>query len=339
MSKNNGEAESGRLVEAEVSIARRRVPASWYNRLKALFILALGVAFALGVPGQTPAPKDYSKFTHQSHLGSVKIPGTANTRQLKCDSCHDRSEARSTIVQNTFRNHKLGLSFPGHRACVQCHVAQFTAQPLATCNICHSSEKGLTTRPPQRDFPARYDYNVFFDTKQHEAHVGYKYADGKRLDCAACHEATQKKLARLIPSHPECYVCHTPSSHDEKARARSGCIVCHTQPVARVEARDYRSLAYGARFSHDTHVGYVSGDCSACHTITGGYNRPSGRPGTIRVKQHSTERERTGKGCFSCHDGGSHYGRTIFSGDYGPAGQGSCTKCHGDELKVIPATG
>ena len=311
--------------------------------LKLLLVALLLVPAAAWSQSSSKAPasgqKDYSRFTHKSHSGVVAVPGTSATRELKCDSCHTRAAKLPSVVANPDRNQRLGLSFPGHKACVECHVAQFTTRPLATCNICHETKDGLGARPPQRDFPKRTDYNVFFDAKQHEAHIGYQYADGKKLDCAACHQATQKRMARLIPSHPECYACHTPSSSDVKAEKKSGCVVCHTQVVESVAPRDYRSLAYGARFTHDTHVGYVKGDCAACHSVSGGYNRPGAPPGTIRIRQHVKDLERSGKGCFSCHDGGSHYGRTVFSGEYGPSGQGACTKCHGEELKVTPATG
>lgn len=312
--------------------------------MKVLLIVILVVPLAWATqnpekPSQ-PTAKDYSRFTHKSHAGVVKVPGTAATRELKCDSCHERSANFRSVVENPAHNQRLGLSFPGHRACIECHVTQFTSRPLVTCNICHQAAEGPGNRPAQRDFPKRYDYNLFFDTKQHEAHIAYQYPDGRKLDCAACHQPSQKGLARMVPSHPECYACHTPASRDQKAEKKSGCIVCHTQVVESVVARDYKSLAYGARFSHKTHVGYVSGDCSACHTISGGYNRPAATPGTIRVKEHSRDRERSGKGCFSCHDGGTHYGKKVFSGEYAPSGQGgACIKCHGDELKVFPASG
>lgn len=288
---------------------------------------------------QPEGPKDYSHFTHKTHTGVVKVPGTSATRELKCDSCHARAAKVQSVVENPAHNQRMGLAFPGHKACVECHVTQFTTRPLATCNICHETKDGLNNRPAQREFPKRSDYNIFFDAKQHEAHVGYQFADGRKLDCAGCHQPTPKRAARMIPSHPECYACHTPSSSDVKAEKKSGCAVCHTQVVESVAMRDYRSLAYGAKFTHDTHVGYVKGDCAACHTLTGGYNRPGVAPGTIRIRQHVKDLERSGKGCFTCHDGGSHFGRVIFSGEYGPSGQGACTKCHGDELKVTPASG
>ncbi len=303
------------------------------NTVKRMVTLVLFVPFLLG--NQSPEPKDYRRFTHKSHTGVIKIPGTAMTREMKCDACHDRSALRTAVVGNTARNEKLGLSFPGHRACVECHINQFTQRPMALCAICHNDSQGLTNRPPQREFPERYDFNVFFDGKQHDAHLTYRFADGPSLDCATCHKPTQKQTARLIPSHPECYSCHSPSSQDEKARQKSACVVCHTLPVDRVEPRDYRSLAYGARFTHQTHVGYAGNNCTVCHTVTGGYSRPGAAPSSLRVKQHSSVGERSGRGCFSCHDGGSHYGRTAF-GEQSP---GACVKCHGDEVKVFAAPG
>jgi hypothetical protein len=292
----------------------------------------------LAVRGARQEAKDYSHFTHKTHSGVVKIPGTNQTRELKCEACHERSAARAPVqalVPTTQRNERFQVKFPGHKACVECHVAQFTSRPLQTCAICHS--QGLTARPPQRDFPAREDFNAFFDAKQHEAHVKYKLPDGKQADCNFCHKPTAKQAALTIASHPECYVCHTPASGDQKASLKSGCVVCHTQMAESVQpfAAKYKTRAYGALFTHRTHVGYVNGNCSACHTISGGYNQPV--PATIRTKVHLSPAERSGRGCFSCHDGGSHYGRAVFSGD----DAGACGKCHTNlaNPKVLPVEG
>jgi hypothetical protein len=183
-------------------------------------------------------------------------------------------------------------------------------------------------------------FNAFFDARQHEAHAGYALPGGQKVGCAFCHQPTAKSAALTIPAHQECYACHTPASGDAKASLKAGCAVCHTQMVASVEpfAAKYKSRAYGARFAHRTHVEYVGGNCAACHTIAGGYNQPA--PRTIKVKQHLSPGERSGRGCFSCHDGGTHYGRAVFSGDYGEKGSASCDKCHTrPDLKVFPAEG
>ncbi len=289
-------------------------------------------------------PVDYNRFTHQSHLGQIKVPNTNFARELKCESCHERPDAReiaSNIVATTDRNKQFSLKFPGHKACVECHVVQFTSKPQQTCVICHNTQQGLNARPPQRDFPQRYDFNTLFDEKQHDLHRTYLLPNnGQKLDCVFCHQQTARPAFLTIASHPECYVCHSPKSGDEKGSKKSDCVFCHTERTANIKpfSAKYVSLAYGAKFTHKAHVGYVNGDCSACHTITGGYNRPA--PVTIRVKEHATSpAERNGRGCFSCHDGGVHYGRKVFSGEPGSDGGGSCNRCHNDNLKVFPTSG
>jgi c(7)-type cytochrome triheme protein len=277
-------------------------------------------AAAQATPTPTPkAPIDYSRFTHQSHTGQVKIPGTQATRELNCNYCHERIKAGTPMpefVPTTERNKRFAVKFPGHRACADCHVQQFTAQPPQTCAICHDEKQGLTARPPQRDFPERRSYNAFFDAQQHEKHAGYKLADGKALSCNFCHTPTQRGLAVTIASHQECYVCHAPASSEQKASVKTDCAVCHTQmtPTPPFETK-YVSRAYGAKFSHREHLQHV--DCSACHSIQGGYNQSS--PTSIRVKEHNTAGQRGGRGCFSCHNGGR-----VFSGDDANA----CSRCH-----------
>ncbi len=299
------------------------------------------------LPAAAPTPQqpvDYNRFTHKSHEGMVKVPNTNFARELKCDSCHERPDAKtiaSGIVATTDRNKQLSLKFPGHKACVECHVVQFTSKPQQTCVICHDTQQGLNARPPQRNFPQRYDYNAFFDAKQHELHVTYTLpTNGRKLDCTFCHQQTAKPALLTIASHPECYVCHSPNSGDQKGSQKSGCVACHTQTATNVQpfSAKYVSRAYGAQFTHKAHVTYVNGDCSACHTISGGYNRPV--PTSITIKQHLNPGERAGRGCFSCHDGKNHYGRTVFSGEPEGQGRSSCTRCHTrDDFKVFLTSG
>jgi Cytochrome c7 and related cytochrome c len=291
---------------------------------------------AAPAPAAPKPPPNYEKFTHQSHLGQVMVPNTSQTRELKCDSCHDRRDPIDTLVNTTDRNKRLRLRFPGHKACVDCHVIQFTARPQQTCIICHDTKGGLNARPPQRDFRDRYDFNAFFDAKQHELHTGYQFTNGKQLDCNYCHQPMAKPTSLGIASHPECYACHAPASGDAKASQKSGCLTCHTAqtPNPQPFSAKYVSRAYGALFTHKAHVGYVNNNCNACHTINGGYNQPT--PTSIRIKEHLTPGERSGRGCFSCHDGGVHYGRKVFSGE---TDGGACNKCHTRaDYKVNPSS-
>lgn len=292
-------------------------------------------------PPPVKKPVDYNRFTHQTHLGLIKVPNTNFAREMKCESCHVRFTARefsNSMIATTDRNKQLTLKFPGHKACVECHVVQFTTKPQQTCVICHNTQEGLNARPPERDFPARYDFNAFFDSKQHALHANYKLSDGKLMECAFCHKPTQKALAVTMGSHPECYVCHTPGSFDKKANVRDDCVVCHTQRVKEpVEPFDAKlvSRAYGAKFSHADHYTKYAIDCKECHTVEGGYNQDS--PTSPMVKQHNTTAQTQGKGCFTCHNGKDHFGRRVFSGDDAKA----CVRCHNlnSDIKVVKVRG
>jgi predicted CXXCH cytochrome family protein len=308
-------------------------------------VLCFAAAFAVKSPATPPesqaqpasqGEKDYSKFLHKDHAGTVKVPGTSQTRNLDCAYCHER-HSDLTIAQaqvaTTKRNERLQLKFPGHKACTECHIQQFTAQPLRTCTICHDPAQPLSTRPPQRDFPKRYDFTAFFDSKQHETHVNYKLPEGKAMDCNFCHQPRTKPAALGIAVHNECFVCHAPGSGDQKAAQKAGCVVCHTQMTESVTpfSARYTSRAWDAQFTHKKHATELGIACAQCHTISGGYNQPV--PTSIRTKQHLSDNERSGRGCFSCHDGGTHNGRTVFSGE----DPQFCDRCHKQADKKIRA--
>ncbi|MCI0338984.1 MAG: hypothetical protein L0226_15530 [Acidobacteria bacterium] len=332
----------------------------WIGRIKIVLVLGSVILFSVLLnpfsaqgqqtpTGQQPKqPINYEKFTHKSHLGTINVPGTNHYRPLNCNNCHERPSSTDLIkgiVQTTDRNKQFILKFPGHKACVECHVTQFTALPQQTCSICHQTKQGqnsgLPARPPQRDFPQRFDFNIFFDAKQHELHVTYNLPNsGQKLDCNFCHKQDARPAILTIPSHPECYVCHSPASGQPKASQKTDCKNCHTETVTNVQvfSTKYISRAYGAQFTHKEHVNFMNGKCDMCHTISGGYNQPT--PTSVRIKQHLNPGERSGRGCFSCHDGGVHYGRKVFSGEPGTEGGGSCKKCHlRADFKIIPSSG
>ncbi|MFN0112964.1 MAG: cytochrome c3 family protein [Blastocatellia bacterium] len=330
------------------------------NKLKLTFVIAgliLGIVFgkpfiavgqqsaetsAMTAPTvTTQASKNYERFTHKSHLGQVNVPGTSQAQDLKCDSCHNSSGLTTSLVPTTDRNKQLRLKFPSHRACIECHVSEFTSKPQQTCKICHETKQGLIARPPEREFPRRYDFSAFFDATQHTAHMqGYGLPNGKKMDCNFCHQQVGNQAALTVASHPECYVCHSPNSGNQKASQKTGCYVCHTeQRTDDVTVYGRSSKAFGALFTHKTHVSYTNGRCNDCHTDNGGsYNQTS--PSMLKITAHASVEQRGGKGCFSCHDGGQHLGRTVFSGEPGSDGGGSCNKCHTrPDGKVFPSSG
>ena len=51
---------------------------------------------------------DYSRFTHQTHQGLVKVPNTNFARDLKCDSCHEGIN----FTLNAYANLGVGTDKP-----------------------------------------------------------------------------------------------------------------------------------------------------------------------------------------------------------------------------------
>ena len=182
-------------------------------------------------PPPVKKPVDYNRFTHQTHLGGDQSPEhqlRAQTEMRVVPRTAQRdSEISNNIVPTTDRNKQLKLKFPGHKACIECHVVQFTSKPQQTCVICHNTQQGLIARPPQRDFPQRYDFNVFRRGK-HELHVTYKLSDGKQMELHLLQ--TDPEDPSPLP-YPRSLMLQMPSpgSFDEKAKVKGNCVVCHTQ--------------------------------------------------------------------------------------------------------------
>ena len=86
--------------------------------------------------------QDYSKFLHSSQKHA----------SLGCANCHDRTADNSITPR-----------FPGHKACTNCHLGQFTTPAIPMCMICHSNTNG--SNPPLKNFPSDFNesFNVKFD--------------------------------------------------------------------------------------------------------------------------------------------------------------------------------
>lgn len=317
------------------------------NKIKiGLLIVVFPLAVFYGLSAR--AEVNYEKFTHKTHVGFVQVPGTNAKKELKCASCHKRpsnDEMKNGVVETTLRNLKFSLRFPNHSACIECHVNQFVSKPQKTCTICHDTKGGLVKRPPERDFPKRYDFNALFDLKQHQLHSGkYKLpGSSKNVDCNFCHKQNARPTILELPSHTECFTCHSPLSGDQKASKKSDCRFCHTERTEDASklapfAAKYLSRAYGAKFTHKSHVAYMGNRCDMCHSINN-TNGNQTAPSTMRIKEHPiTPAEKTAGGCFNCHDGGIHYGKKVFGGEPGAEGGGSCTKCHTNkDFKILPS--
>jgi cytochrome c553 len=116
-----------------------------------LFVGGRAVAIAPAAPAPAAQEQDFSKFQH----------GSAKHASLACASCHQR--ARDNSISPAYDGR---ASLPGHKACTDCHLAQFVQQNNAMCAICHTSVEN-SAHPPVKDFPGLLSFNARFDHAQH----------------------------------------------------------------------------------------------------------------------------------------------------------------------------
>lgn len=236
---------------------------------------------------------DYSRFLHTSN----------RHRGIACDSCHERTADNSATPR-----------FPGHKACTNCHVAQFVTPAIPMCAICHSDVKSRAA--PLKSFPASFNerFNVEFDHAQHLR------GDARpRNGCQACHSGTLRRgMALSIPvglsAHNQCYGCHTPASRTADGRDLSSCGVCHKQKSYRRTSTYARAFRYN--FSHADHGRRERLDCLDCHRVRAGLPQ-SRQVSSPAAMEHFPQRGLT---CATCHNG-----RRAFGGDLA---FDDCRRCH-----------
>lgn len=260
-----------------------------------LVVLIANARVAATTEAPTHAPqdvgRDYSNFSHT----------TERHASLECASCHAR------------RNNSATPTFPGHKACTDCHLAQFVTPNLPMCAICHTNlESG---NPPLKAFPTRFKerFNMKFDHAQHNTGAARPQAG-----CASCHTPAQRGVALSIPAglsaHNQCYTCHTPGSQSNAGRDMSSCATCHAQaPYARTPTN---ARAFRAGFSHADHGARQRLGCADCHNLTAGLpqSRQVSRP--LLAQHFSNSRAQS---CMTCHNGRRAFGDTDF---------GDCKRCH-----------
>jgi c(7)-type cytochrome triheme protein len=257
----------------------RRVVSS--NEEQAIFATNLAAAFS-------PEPQDYSKFSHTSPGAHAEFSNAAS-----CASCHQRN---GTQAQPTF---------PGHKACIKCHTAEFTTVNTALCTICHVNDLG-NPNPALKSFPGLRSFRVSFDHAQH-VNVG--------ANCASCHKTARRGVALSIPAslnaHAQCYACHSP---DKSAASLSSCGTCHSiGGYARTSAN---ARAFNFSFNHATHGPRQRLGCTDCHTVRAGaaQSRQVSSPATFQHFARSRAQS-----CMTCHNNQRAFGEADF---------GDCRKCH-----------
>ena len=278
--------------------------------------LAIGTQAQSGAPPATPPGSgaqggkvwDYSSFEHKEHEAALASTGQS---AISCDVCHKREVADTQLF------------YPGHDACIQCHVTQFTTTSFQICAICHTdvAKDGKALKP----FPAeRTEYGVRFDgaqgKSQHQVHMDVPMPDGSKVTCVVCH--ANRGANQAFPAHAECYICHTPGANSAAATPElSNCAVCHpgpTEPNSEMKrliaTRKNDALPY--RFRHIDHTRALGTGCMDCHRVTQDIHVLSS--GT---KEH---RAKPAFNCYECHRAG---GRSKIT-------ETGCGACHG--IMVFP---
>lgn len=246
---------------------------------------------------------NYGSFNHADHDAALTKTGQ---QLIACDVCHKREDA------------SLQLYYPGHDACIQCHVTQFTTQSFEICAVCHTNVKTqgrtLATFPTERkEFGVRFDGAG--NKSQHIVHMNEALPNGDKMTCAFCHKA--QGVNEGFPSHPECYACHSPGVNSRAARQDlSTCTACHPRPgepnsEMRRLVNTRRNDALPYRFRHIDHTRALGTGCMECHNTEAQIHVIS-----TATKEHRTRANFT---CYECHRGG---GRSRIV-------ETSCGSCHG----------
>jgi c(7)-type cytochrome triheme protein len=236
---------------------------------------------------------DYSKFLHSSQKHA----------SLGCNSCHQRTDNSATP------------KFPGHSACQNCHIGQFTTPQIPMCTICHIDVNG--NRPPLKNFATSFkeSFNVKFDHAQH-----MQGSAKPQAGCNGCHAGLVNRgfglsIPANIAAHNVCYTCHKPEAKSNAGREIASCGVCHGQSAYTPTSANSRVFRYS--FSHARHGSKEKLTCEDCHRAT------AGLPQTKQVSSPGPfEHFPTGRGasCATCHNG-----KRAFGGDLGFS---SCKRCH-----------
>ena len=240
----------------------------------------------------TSAGEDFARFSHTSD----------NHSRQSCGACHVR------------KDNSPMPGFPGHKACTNCHLAQFVTPAVPMCNICHSSLSG--GNPPLRQFPSKFkeSFNAKFDHVQHNS-GNARPSSG----CAACHNASLRRgTAMTIPvgisTHTNCYQCHTPGKTTSSGRDIGGCGTCHASATYR--RTPTTTVAFNANFKHNAHGARQRLDCSDCHSLKAGLSQ-SRQVTSPRTAQHfPSAREFS---CATCHNDRRSFGEAKYD---------NCARCH-----------
>jgi hypothetical protein len=244
---------------------------------------------------------DYSRFIHTSQRHT----------SLACTSCHERTADNSATPK-----------LPGHKACTNCHLAQFVTPAVPMCQICHTNVQ--SSNPPVKGFPTSFNenFNVKFDHAQHMTGNARP-----RNGCNGCHDRPLLRGAGLsIPvglnAHSGCYSCHTPGSKSNAGREMASCGVCHDQRAFSRTSTNSRAFRFA--FSHAKHGPRQRLACDDCHSLTAGAAQSRQVSSPAAAEHFPAGR----MNCLTCHNGKRSFGGDLAFKD--------CRRCHTGQTFRLP---
>jgi len=265
--------------------------------LSGLLLIIASAARSPAFPSSSPVTATEATATQEG--GGAKFShSTPRHASLGCDSCHERADNSSQP------------RLPGHKACTDCHIQQFTTSGSPLCLGCHTSVE--SPDPPLKAFPGLASFNMRFDHASH-TQGGARPEQG----CVSCHRPARRGVALTIPAgpsaHDNCYRCHTPNAQ-AAGRDISSCSTCHAQGgYARTPAG---SRAYSVSFSHADHGARQNLRCDSCHQVRAGAAQRRQVSAPQPTQHFGSARAQS---CMTCHNDRRAFGGDDFA---------DCKRCH-----------
>lgn len=209
------------------------------------------------------------------------------TKTEDCSACHKRADNAAKPV------------FPGHAACNECHLRDFSEKTSQICVVCHKMP--LDTQNARIEFPARlsefglkgFSHRDHANPEKMKGQIDAAQMPDGAPNCAACHRFDARVVEASFPKHPECYSCHV-HQPDQKL---GDCRACHAK---KAEAVPY-SASLGTAFSlynfrHGPHLKKAA--CDKCHQTT---EVPAGQPRSDVLRISTARGQRHHSDCWNCH--------------------------------------
>jgi hypothetical protein len=252
---------------------------------------------------QRRAAKDYSRFSHPTHVTDQK---------LACESCHKFPTSNWKEVRKGDAAFPDIAEFPQHESCLNCHRPQFFARERPAPAICSNCHVAVTPRNTARfQFPSLGE--PFLATARAENFVSEfrvafphpKHEDQSCDDCHQTYQPQEKSATEYVTqppknlgdafwlkkgtfktrplTHTTCFTCHNEES--ELAPLPKNCASCHKFAPAKASAdfdqkladtigvKDWwtltawRNRTSAGAFRHEIH-GDLELKCAQCHKAT-----------------------------------------------------------------------